>query len=220
MARRESGANRVRLQRFKFHVRVVFGRGPDRDRQLQPAIVKPVKYFVTRHVVQQHFDAAVGHEGFLGDCGALFVPKHRIKRGHQANRVLDVGEPALAIGLNLRAAIETPPFLMRELPNESPCPCSRWATTVDYMRDSPAALALQRTSLLWSAQRRSSQPMIFRVRKSHSVLELRVHDRREQNPEKNEPFRDSSMISKLHLPAQYEGRRQEVPPRIALRHAS
>ena len=40
----------------------------------------------------------------------------------------------------------------------------------------------------------------FRVRKSRSVLKLRVHDRREQSPEKNGPSLDSSLISKLDFP--------------------
>ena len=64
-------------------------------------------------------------------------------------------------------------------------------------------------SPVWTAGSIYRPPaIIFRVRKNHGVLKLRVHGRREENPENNGPFRDSLMISKLHLPGQYVGRRQ------------
>jgi hypothetical protein len=35
-------------------------------------------------------DAAVGNEGFFGDGGTLFVAEHRVERGNEADRILDV----------------------------------------------------------------------------------------------------------------------------------
>src|SRR5271165_418736 len=45
-------------------------------------------------------NAPVGDEGFLGYGGALFVAKHRVERGNEADRILDVGEAAFAVGFN------------------------------------------------------------------------------------------------------------------------
>src|SRR5271166_5990863 len=45
-------------------------------------------------------NAPVGDEGFLGYGGALFVAKHRVERGNEADRILDVGEAAFSVGFN------------------------------------------------------------------------------------------------------------------------
>src|SRR5271166_3725602 len=45
-------------------------------------------------------NAAVGDEGFLGYGGTLFVAEHRVEGGNEADRILDVGEAAFAVGFN------------------------------------------------------------------------------------------------------------------------
>ena len=45
-------------------------------------------------------DAAICDEGFLGYGGTLFVAEHRVESGNEADRILDVGEAAFAVGFN------------------------------------------------------------------------------------------------------------------------
>jgi hypothetical protein len=45
-------------------------------------------------------NAPICNEGFLGYGGTLFVAEHRVEGGNEADRILDVGEAALAVGFN------------------------------------------------------------------------------------------------------------------------
>jgi hypothetical protein len=45
-------------------------------------------------------NAPICNEGFLGYGGTLFVAEHRVESGNEADRILDVGEAAFAVGFN------------------------------------------------------------------------------------------------------------------------
>jgi hypothetical protein len=45
-------------------------------------------------------NAPICDEGFLGYGGTLFVAEHRVEGGNEADRILDLGEAAFAVGFN------------------------------------------------------------------------------------------------------------------------